>query len=188
MLFTWSTHNLCILTSTWRITSPLSLFLSLLAIVIMTSGYEAVKEFARRWETTTSPTSGLSNSKSRGNGELSPFSTYSLPSFSIFRVYHIHLCYICKISISPLYIKRFIPTHHPCHGGTNQSFRTKLTSSSNSCWSCYSTPQRQADEDDKGAFLRRASILFVFHHVSPPSSPPNIIFKKKQNKMRKTLT
>lgn len=50
MLFTWSTHNLCIIFPSWRITSTLSLLFSLLAIVALTAGYEAVRELSRRYE------------------------------------------------------------------------------------------------------------------------------------------
>jgi hypothetical protein len=50
MLFTWSTENLCIVFSGWRVTSFLSLILSLLAVVALTAGYEAVRELSRQYE------------------------------------------------------------------------------------------------------------------------------------------
>lgn len=50
MLFTWSTENLCIVFSSWRITSTLSLIVSLLAVIALTAGYEAVREASRRYE------------------------------------------------------------------------------------------------------------------------------------------
>jgi solute carrier family 31 (copper transporter), member 1 len=50
MLFTWSTENLCIVFSSWRITSTLSLIVSLLAVIALTAGYEAVREGSRRYE------------------------------------------------------------------------------------------------------------------------------------------
>jgi copper transporter 1 len=50
MLFTWSTDNLCIVFRSWRITSTFSLLLSLLAIVALTAGYEALRESSRRYE------------------------------------------------------------------------------------------------------------------------------------------
>lgn len=55
MLFTWSPHNLCIIFSSWRITSTASLLLSLLAIAALTAGYEAVRELARKYEAATQP-------------------------------------------------------------------------------------------------------------------------------------
>lgn len=50
MLFTWSTEDLCIVFHGWHVTGTASLILSLLAIVLMTAGYEAVREMARRYE------------------------------------------------------------------------------------------------------------------------------------------
>ncbi|KAL2398467.1 hypothetical protein ABEF94_000007, partial [Exophiala dermatitidis] len=50
MLFTWSSKNLCIIFRQWRVTGTLSLILSLLAIVLLTAGYECVREISRRYE------------------------------------------------------------------------------------------------------------------------------------------
>jgi copper transporter 1 len=50
MLFTWSTHNLCIVFRQWHITGPVSLLLSLAAIVLLTAGYEGVREISRQYE------------------------------------------------------------------------------------------------------------------------------------------
>lgn len=57
MLFTWSTENLCIIFPTWRISSTNSLVLSLLAVTLLTAGYEAVRELARRYEAVAAPVS-----------------------------------------------------------------------------------------------------------------------------------
>jgi copper transporter 1 len=50
MLFTWDTTNLCIVFPSWRVTGFWSLIVSLLAIVVLTAGYEAVREGSRRFE------------------------------------------------------------------------------------------------------------------------------------------
>ena len=50
MLFTWSTEDLCIVFSGWHITGTGSLIFSLLAIVLLTAGYEAVREVSRRYD------------------------------------------------------------------------------------------------------------------------------------------
>jgi hypothetical protein len=50
MLFTWDTTNLCIVFPSWRITGTLSLIVSLLAVVALTAGYEAIREVSRRYE------------------------------------------------------------------------------------------------------------------------------------------
>ncbi|KAK3337438.1 Ctr copper transporter family-domain-containing protein [Cercophora scortea] len=54
MLFTWNTKNLCIVFRQWQITSPLSLVISLLAIVALVAGYEALREGIRVFEARTS--------------------------------------------------------------------------------------------------------------------------------------
>lgn len=71
MLFTWSTKNLCIVFSGWRVTGTWSLVWSLIAVMVLsnppstrstpsthsneiiqvlTAGYEAVREVARQYE------------------------------------------------------------------------------------------------------------------------------------------
>ncbi|KAK4550346.1 hypothetical protein LTR36_003313 [Oleoguttula mirabilis] len=50
MLFTWDTNNLCIVFRGWRVTSTSSLIISLLAVMALTAGYEAVREASRRYE------------------------------------------------------------------------------------------------------------------------------------------
>ncbi|KAL8695988.1 MAG: hypothetical protein Q9224_003032 [Gallowayella concinna] len=50
MLFTWDTTNLCIIFPQWRIYSTFSLFMSLIAVIILTAGYEFVREMSRRYE------------------------------------------------------------------------------------------------------------------------------------------
>ncbi|KAL5001197.1 Ctr copper transporter family-domain-containing protein [Aspergillus recurvatus] len=50
MLFTWSTKNLCIVFSTWRVTGPLSLIGSLVVIVLLAAGYEGIRQVTRKYE------------------------------------------------------------------------------------------------------------------------------------------
>lgn len=50
MLFTWSTKNLCIVFPQWRVTGPFSLFVSLVVIVLLTAGYEGMRQVTRRYE------------------------------------------------------------------------------------------------------------------------------------------
>jgi hypothetical protein len=50
MLFTWDTMDLCIVFHDWHVTGTGSLIVSLLAIVLLTAGYEAVREASRRYE------------------------------------------------------------------------------------------------------------------------------------------
>jgi copper transporter 1 len=50
MLFTWDTTNLCIVFPSWRVTGTFSLIWSLVAVVALTAGYEAIREVSRRYE------------------------------------------------------------------------------------------------------------------------------------------
>ncbi|KAL1311702.1 hypothetical protein AAFC00_001804 [Neodothiora populina] len=51
MLFTWETKNLCIIFRGWQVTGTLSLIGTLMGIILLTAGYELVRELARRYET-----------------------------------------------------------------------------------------------------------------------------------------
>jgi hypothetical protein len=51
MLFTWDTTDLCIVFPSWHISGTTSLIFSLLAIILLTAGYEAIREVSRRYET-----------------------------------------------------------------------------------------------------------------------------------------
>ncbi|KAK2865181.1 hypothetical protein FQN49_003827 [Arthroderma sp. PD_2] len=53
MLFTFSTKNLCIIFPQWRVTGLFTLLLSLMAVVALVAGYEALREFTRRYELST---------------------------------------------------------------------------------------------------------------------------------------
>jgi len=50
MLFTWDTNNLCIVFRQWHIRSTAGLIFSLLAVVALGAGYEALREGIRRYE------------------------------------------------------------------------------------------------------------------------------------------
>lgn len=50
MLFTWDATDLCVVFRQWHITSTLSLAVSLVAIVGICAGYEALREATRRYE------------------------------------------------------------------------------------------------------------------------------------------
>ncbi|KAE8382788.1 Ctr copper transporter family-domain-containing protein [Aspergillus bertholletiae] len=50
MLFTWSSKDLCIIFRQWRVDGPFSLLVSLVVIVLLTAGYEGVRQLTRRYE------------------------------------------------------------------------------------------------------------------------------------------
>ncbi|CAL8575412.1 copper transpport protein [Xanthoria parietina] len=53
MLFTWDTTNLCIVFPQWRVSSTITLIISLLGVILLTAGYEFVREMSRRYETSS---------------------------------------------------------------------------------------------------------------------------------------
>ncbi|KAL7805159.1 Ctr copper transporter [Trichoderma aethiopicum] len=50
MLFTWDTTNLCIVFRQWHVRSTASLIFSLIAVVFLGIGYEALRSVSRRYE------------------------------------------------------------------------------------------------------------------------------------------
>jgi len=50
MLFSWKTDNLCIIFKSWHIRSTAGLIFSLIAVALLTAGYEALREASRRYE------------------------------------------------------------------------------------------------------------------------------------------
>ena len=53
MLFTWDTTNLCIIFRWWHVSSTFTLLISLVAIALLTAGYEVVREVSKRYETSS---------------------------------------------------------------------------------------------------------------------------------------
>ncbi len=51
MLFTWDTTNLCIVFRQWHVRSTAGLIFSLAAVMLITAGYEGIREGSRRYET-----------------------------------------------------------------------------------------------------------------------------------------
>jgi len=50
MLFTWDTTDLCIVFRSWHVSGTFSLIVALIGIILLTAGYEAVREASRRYE------------------------------------------------------------------------------------------------------------------------------------------
>jgi copper transporter 1 len=53
MLFTWDTNNLCIIFRQWHVRGPVSLIVSLLAIVAIGAGYEFIRDRIRAYDAWT---------------------------------------------------------------------------------------------------------------------------------------
>ncbi|KAL2144415.1 hypothetical protein VTI28DRAFT_9152 [Corynascus sepedonium] len=52
MLFTWDATDLCVVFRQWHVTSRLGLAATLVAVVAICAGYEALREAVRRYEAT----------------------------------------------------------------------------------------------------------------------------------------
>ncbi|CAG7554461.1 unnamed protein product [Fusarium equiseti] len=50
MLFTWDATNLCIVFRQWHVRSTTSLLFSLVAVILLAMGYEALRSLSRRYE------------------------------------------------------------------------------------------------------------------------------------------
>jgi solute carrier family 31 (copper transporter), member 1 len=70
MLFNMDTTGLCIVFKSWRITGPISLALSLVAIVLLCAGYELIREISRRVE--AKHAAQLSGYSTSGSSTYSP--------------------------------------------------------------------------------------------------------------------
>jgi hypothetical protein len=156
MLFTWDTTNLCIVFPSWRITGPLSLIVSLLAVVALTAGYEAIREVSRRYE-----------EKLAANVRDAPrkFHPPNSPVFVVCcrqarqgkarqRRWCFGLYFLKKKALLTHFY--FLPRKRRC--------RTKLTP-------YYYGRQcrcggREEGQDAQGRAVWRAGVLFVLHHVS----------------------
>ena len=85
MLFTWSTRNMCIIFPEWRIQGTGSLLASLVAIILLCAGYEAVRSFTRLYEAThTQRLKAFSSSVLVGKFTIipNPIRSYFSPSTS----------------------------------------------------------------------------------------------------------
>ncbi|KAK1830292.1 Ctr copper transporter family-domain-containing protein [Podospora conica] len=97
MLFTWDYQNVCVVFRQWQITSPLSLVITLLAIVGLVAGYEALREGIRRYEASvsqrveTSPRQNKSEVARRAHVVKSVL--YGLQNFYAFMIMLIFMTY-----------------------------------------------------------------------------------------------
>jgi len=80
MLFTWDTTNLCIVFRQWHVTGRASLVFSLLAIVAICAGYEALREATRKYELWLANQEGPRNSEYYSISFLSLYMSVLAPS------------------------------------------------------------------------------------------------------------
>ncbi|CAL5866144.1 uncharacterized protein PFLUO_LOCUS351 [Penicillium psychrofluorescens] len=89
MLFTWSAKNLCIIFPQWRITGPLSFLFSLVLIVILTAGYEAVRQITRRYEAAHNQRlNAFTTTSTTGDDEIAAGSSTATANVSAEAVHH----------------------------------------------------------------------------------------------------
>ena len=102
MIFTWSSKDLCIIFRQWHVTGPWTLLLSLLIVILLTAGYEGVRQLTRRFEAAhVQRLRAFSNSIATG-GRLLSFPFLSFPFlFSIVVVWSVFIYFKLYYS-SPL--------------------------------------------------------------------------------------
>lgn len=86
MIWNYETTNICILTSSWRITTPFSLYLSLTIIILASMFYEYLRLYIRRLDARlarSNPTNSISTHRRRASLLPSSSSTFNGESRSI---------------------------------------------------------------------------------------------------------
>ncbi|CZS94438.1 related to a putative low-affinity copper transport protein [Rhynchosporium agropyri] len=73
MLFTWDTTNLCIVFKWWHVRSTTSLLISLVAVVALTAGYEAIRSASRKYEQSVAKKTNEAPTGSGSVTERTPF-------------------------------------------------------------------------------------------------------------------
>ena len=147
MLFTWDTTNLCIVFPSWRVTGTLSLIVSLLAVVALTAGYEAIREVSRRYE------ERLEQNVREAPRKFLP-SPIGGVLFGVYSAGRVWLFWVTSKPVAYAYL----------FTRTQRRRRTKLTP-------YYYGRQcrrggREEGQDGQGCAVWRAGVLLVFHHVS----------------------
>lgn len=82
MVWNWDTTNLCILTSSWRVTTPLSLYVSLVLIALAGVAYEWLRLYIRHLDARLSRSASLSSQHRRRASLLLPTSNPASASSS----------------------------------------------------------------------------------------------------------
>lgn len=99
MLFTWSTKNLCIVFSRWRVTGPISLLGSLVVIVLLAAGYEGTRQITRQYEVAHARRLSAFSAATVGS-KLFPFFAYFCISMPYIMFY---ICRWTWISLTPVF-------------------------------------------------------------------------------------
>jgi hypothetical protein len=152
MLFTWDTTNLCIVFPSWRITGTLSLIVSLLAVVALTAGYEAIREVSRRYEERLEK-----NVREAPRKFFFQFPKVGSTVFAHGLVFWV------------IILLRTLLTHTFLRA-LQRRRRTELTSHYYYYGRQCRCGGREEGQDGQGGAVWRAGVLFVLHHVSPTGS------------------
>ncbi|KAJ5059884.1 Ctr copper transporter family-domain-containing protein [Bipolaris maydis] len=98
MLFTWDTTDLCIVFPSWHISGTGSLIFSLLAVVLLTAGYEAIREMSRRYESYAKGLlegpRGRNGNAGRGSGQQVKMIKAALYAVQVFYSFFIMLLFM----------------------------------------------------------------------------------------------
>lgn len=90
MIFTWDYKNLCIVFKWWHIRSFSGLLISLIAIVALCAGYEAVRSLANRYETLSAVISAQQAQRTREDN-LGTYIQQTSESWGYVEAHHIQM-------------------------------------------------------------------------------------------------
>ncbi|KAF4967611.1 hypothetical protein FSARC_4858 [Fusarium sarcochroum] len=104
MLFTWDTTNLCIVFRQWHVRSTTSLFFSLVAVILLAIGYEALRSLSRRYEETLDNRVRATPRQSQGQADqrahLIKAVLYGLQNFYAFMLMLVFMTYNGWVMVS----------------------------------------------------------------------------------------
>lgn len=146
MLFTWDTQNLCIVFKSWRVTSTMSLLWSLLGVMLLTAGYELIREISRRYE-----------AKIQREIDEMPSKCFAL---SLPVVYPCP-CFSNSIFVSWIYRSRLLKLGQQRRPRRKLIARIRTLGRRRIC----------QNKNYQGCLIRYPSVLFLFHHVSFSFAP-----------------
>lgn len=146
MLFTWDTNNLCIVFKSWRITSTMSLIWSLLGVMLLTAGYELVREMSRRYE-------------AKVQREIDDMPSKYFVPFVVTEI----SCLLCLLAVSTWCLRLEISwlkwlLNHKRRSRRKLIARIRTQRCRRVC----------KVENHQGCSIRHSGVLFLLHHVSVP--------------------
>ncbi|KFY53627.1 hypothetical protein V496_07430 [Pseudogymnoascus sp. VKM F-4515 (FW-2607)] len=106
MLFTWSTRDLCIIFRSWHITGPITLTLSLFAIVALVAAFEALRATTARYDALVLkrreelPRQQAATSREVRRAQVARSALYAVQTFYAFMIMLLFMTYNGQVMIA----------------------------------------------------------------------------------------